>query len=131
MVGFGEAVSRGFRKYFAFSGRATHAEYWWWVLFAVLVRVILRVVDSMTGGYDGYIGPIEVALIGGFFIWATLIPSLSLGARRLHDINRTGWWLLLIFAVLIGWIVLTMWAIGREDRGPNKYGTAPRSATSQ
>ena len=72
MVSFGEAISRGFRNYFNFSGRATRAENWWWALFAFLFGLI--------------------PLAG----LVTLIPSLALGARRLHDINRTGWWLLLV-----------------------------------
>ena len=61
---------------------------------------------------------------------ATLIPSFALGARRLHDINRTGWWQLLWFVLVIGWVVLIVWAIERGDKGPNKYGPDPRQATS-
>jgi uncharacterized membrane protein YhaH (DUF805 family) len=93
MVGFGEAVSRGFRNYFTFSGRATRAESWWWVLFTVLAGIVLAVVDTFTGTM-GMFG--DSGLLGGLFELATLIPSLALGARRLHDINRTGWWLFLV-----------------------------------
>ena len=107
MVGFGEAISRGFSNYFTFSGRATRAENWWWALFATLLGVI------------------------PFASLVTLIPSLALGARRLHDINRTGWWLLLWLVPVIGWIVLIMWAIKRGDNGPNKYGPDPRQPNSQ
>ena len=107
MVSFGEAISRGFSNYFTFSGRATRAENWWWALFAALLGLI--------------------PLAG----LVTLIPSLALGARRLHDINRTGWWLLLWFVPVIGWIVLIVWACMRGDGGPNKYGPDPRQATSQ
>ena len=128
MVGFGEAVSRGFRKYSTFSGRATRAESWWWVLFTVLAGIVLAVVDIFTGTM-GMFG--DSGLLGGLFELATLIPSLALGARRLHDINRTGWWLLLAFVLLIGLIVLIVWAIKRGDKGPNKYGPDPRQATSQ
>ena len=128
MVGFGEAVSRGFRKYFIFSGRATRAESWWWVLFTVLAGIVLAVVDTFTGTM-GMFG--DSGLLGTLFELATLIPSLALGARRLHDINRTGWWLLLLFVLVVGWIVLIVWAIKRGDKGPNKYGSDPRQATSQ
>ena len=107
MVSFGEAISRGFSNYFTFSGRATRAENWWWALFAALFGLI---------PFAGLV---------------TLIPSLALGARRLHDINRTGWWLLLLFVPVIGWIVLIVWACMRGDGGPNKYGPDPRQATSQ
>ena len=122
MVGFGEAVSRGFRKYFTFSGRATRAEIWWWVLFTVLVRLVLGII----GGKAGLPG-----VLNGVWGIFTLIPSLALGARRLHDINRTGWWLLLWPVPVFGWIVLIVWAIKRGDEGPNKYGLDPRQTTSQ
>jgi len=121
MVGFGEAVSRGFRNYSTFNGRATRAEHWWWALFIVLAGIVLAVVDTLTGTMG----------MGFLFQLATLVPSLALGARRLHDINRTGWWLLLWFVLVIGWIVLIMWAIKRGDKGPNKYGPDPRQPTSQ
>ncbi len=69
--------------------------------------------------------------LGGLFEFAALIPGLAVGVRRLHDTNRTGWWLLLVFAVIIGWIVLLVWFIKQGDAGPNKYGPDPRQATSQ
>ena len=99
-----------------------------WVLFTVLAGIVLAVVDTATGTM-GMFG--DSGLLGQLFELALLVPSLALGARRLHDINRTGWWLLLIFVVVIGWIVLIVWAIERGDEGPNKYGPDPRQATSQ
>ena len=81
MVGFGEAISRGFSNYFAFSGRATRAENWWFALFIVIGRLALWVI----GVFAGLPGVLD-----GVFHIVTLIPSLALGARRLHDINRTG-----------------------------------------
>ena len=128
IVGFGEAVSRGFRNYATFSGRATRAESWWWVLFTVLAGLALAAVDTVTGTM-GMFG--DSGLLGFFFELGTLVPSLALGARRLHDINRSGWWLLLLFVLVIGWIVLILWAIKRGDKGPNKYGPDPRQATPQ
>ena len=121
MVGFGEAISRGFSNYFTFSGRATRAENWWWVLFVIIGRLVLWVI----GGYAGLPGVLdEVFSIG------TLIPSLAVNARRLHDINRSAWWLLLLFVPVIGWIVLIVWACKEGDGGPNKYGPDPRQANS-
>ena len=86
-VRFPQAVKLGFKNYFKFSGRATRAEYWWWLLFIVLAGIVLAVVDTLTG--TGIMG-----MVGVLFELATLVPSFALGARRLHDINRTGWWLL-------------------------------------
>jgi uncharacterized membrane protein YhaH (DUF805 family) len=128
MVSFPQAVNLGFKNYFKFNGRATRAESWWWVLFTVLAGIVLAVVDTFTGTM-GMFG--DSGLLGGLFELATLIPSVALGARRLHDINRTGWWLLLWFVVVVGWIVLIVWAIKQGDKGPNKYGPDPRQATSQ
>ena len=122
MVGFGEAISQCFSNYSTFSGRATRAENWWWILFTVIGRLVFGIIDGLVGL------PGVLWLLFGL---GTLIPSLAVGVRRLHDINRTGWWLLLIFVPVIGWIVLIVWAIERGDMGPNKYGPDPRQATSQ
>ena len=161
MVSFPQAVNLGFKNYFKFSGRATRAEYWWWLLFTVLAGIVLNVVDTLTDA---------MGMVGFLFELAILVPSFALGARRLHDINRTGWWLLwflgsfpmaaigggillvsfflldnfLILTVLgfamaigfgilgiIGVIVLIVWAIKQGDEGLNKYGPDPRQPTSQ
>jgi uncharacterized membrane protein YhaH (DUF805 family) len=84
MVSFPQAVRLGFKNYFKFSGRSTRAEYWWWLLFTVLAGIVLNVL-TITG---------TMGMVGFLFELATLVPSFALGARRLHDINRTGWWLL-------------------------------------
>ena len=128
MVGFGEAINRGVRNYAICSGRATRAESWWWVLFIVLAGIAFGVIDTVTGTM-GMFG--DSGLLGQLFELAVLVPSLALAARRLHDINRTGWWLLLLFVLVIGWVVLIVWAIKRGDEGPNKYGPDPRQPTSQ
>ena len=128
MVDFGTAVKLGFQRYVDFSGRSTRAEYWWWGLFAVVVGSALIIADTLTGNSFTF------GRLGGLletpFTLATIIPSLALSVRRLHDINRTGWWLLLWFVLVIGWIVLIVWATERGDKGPNKYGPDPRQATS-
>jgi len=87
MVRFGEAIRRGFSNYFRFSGRSTRAEYWWWTLFVVVAGIVLAVVDTLTGTM-GMFG--DSGLLGQLFELAVLIPGLALGARRLHDINRSG-----------------------------------------
>ena len=130
MVSFTEAISRGFSNYFTFSVRATRAENWWWVLFTVLADVILSIVDILAGTYNA---AISGGLLSRLFGLAVLIPSIALGARRLHDINRSGWWQLMYLAsiLIVPFVVLIGWAIKPSDRGPNKYGPDPRQATSQ
>ena len=122
MVSFGDAISRGFSNYVTFSGRATRAENWWWVLFTIIGVVALSIVDIIAG---------TPASLSGIFRLVTLIPSFAVGARRLHDINRSGWWQLLLFVILIGWIILILWAIKQGNKGPNKYGPDPRQDISQ
>ena len=100
--------------------------------------MILSVVDMMPGTYNWETGYGLLSLLG------TFIPALALGARRLHDINRTGWWQLMGIGLIlvstgywlgiplfIGSIVLIVWAIKPSDEGTNKHGPAPRHPTSQ
>jgi uncharacterized membrane protein YhaH (DUF805 family) len=118
-ISFTNAISLGFNRYLKFSGRSTRAEYWWFRLFVLIGSVAF----SIIGTSAGLPGVLEV-------VWwiATLMPSLAVGVRRLHDINRTGWWLLLMFAILIGEIVLLLWAVKRSDDGTNSYGPKPWTA---
>ena len=122
MVSFPDAIRLGFQHYFDFRSRSTRAEYWWWVLFVILTQQALNVVNIR---------------IGILFGLAVLIPGLSLGTRRLHDINKSGWWLLMwvgIFLIRFGIfliapvIVLIVWHTKRSDEGTNKYGPDPRQA---
>ena len=99
-------------------------------MFAVLANVILSVVDRMIGTYD-----VESSsgLLSGLFTLGIIVPGLAVGARRLHDINRTGWWQLMwfVFWLIVPAIVLFVWAIKPSDEGTNKHGPAPRHPTSQ
>jgi len=127
IVDFPEAVKLAFQRYIDFSGRSSRAEYWWFTLFIVLVDVIVTAVDTVVLGTDLW----GIGLLSAVWQLATLIPSIAIGVRRLHDIDKSGWWILLWFVLVIGWIVLLVWAIKRGDGGPNKYGPDPRQATSQ
>ena len=121
MISFIGAIKLGFQGYFDFSGRSTRAEYWWWVLFAFLVAVVLTIVDNILGtnGEDGGTG-----LITGLWQLATLIPGLAVTVRRLHDINKSGWWLLLglISWLIIPAIVLLIWFIRPSYDEANRQG---------
>lgn len=101
---FTESIATCFRKYSIFDGTAVRSEYWWFALFLLLVGAGLNVVH-------------EVA--AAIFNLATLIPSLAAGARRLHDTDRSGWWQLLMFIPVIGWIVLIVF-LAQEGK-PNRY----------
>jgi uncharacterized membrane protein YhaH (DUF805 family) len=113
-MGFGEAISSGFSNYVNFDGRAPRSEYWFWTLFVILVSIVAQVIDFMFGA------PILA------IVWAlaTFLPSLAVGARRLHDGNRTGWWLLLYLTV-IGALLLLVWFCLKGTDGQNQYGQDP------
>jgi uncharacterized membrane protein YhaH (DUF805 family) len=102
---FGESISTCFSKYATFEGRASRSEYWWFFLFTCLASVASGMVSET---------------LSGLFSLAVLLPSLAVGARRLHDVNKSGWFLLLWFIPIIGWIVLIVWAV-QEGKEPNRF----------
>src|SRR3954452_13056500 len=116
-VSFADAVRTCFSKYIVFSGRARRSEFWWWVLFTFLLGIVASIVDAIigTGSSSG------AGLIQSLANLAVLLPSLAVGARRLHDTGRSGWWQLLWFVILIGWIFLIIW-LCQDGEGDNKYG---------
>jgi hypothetical protein len=93
---FGEAISQCFSKYAEFNGRASKSEFWWWMLFILLASLACRMISP---------------LLSSLFSLATLLPSLAVTARRLHDIGRSGWWQLICLIPLLGWIVLVYWCV--------------------
>ncbi|MBT9551742.1 MAG: DUF805 domain-containing protein [Hydrogenophaga sp.] len=109
-MNFVDAVKTCFSKYVGFEGRATRSEYWWWVLFVFAVAIVM--------------GVLRLGTIGNLFSLATLLPSIAVGARRLHDIGKSGWWQLIALIPLIGWLVLIYWAV-QPSEGDNAFGPAP------
>ncbi len=105
---FGESISTCFSKYAAFDGRASRSEYWWFFLFAFLASAATSLISET---------------MSGLFSLAVLLPSLAVGARRLHDVNKSGWFLLLWIIPIIGWIVLIVWAV-QEGKEPNRFSSA-------
>jgi uncharacterized membrane protein YhaH (DUF805 family) len=98
------AITTCLRKYAVFSGRATRAEFWWWVLAVFIVSIAVSIVDGVISAVTG--GKVEEVLSAVFFL-AVLLPNLTVTVRRLHDIGKTGWWLLLWIVAGIGpWVVL-------------------------
>lgn len=114
-MGFSEAVSTCFAKYATFQGRAMRPEYWWFVLFTFLVHLGLSVIAMVALG-------MLAMVLKLLFSLAVLLPSIAVGARRLHDIDRTGWWLLIGLVPVIGWIVLIVWFCTPGTRGANRFG---------
>lgn len=135
-----------FEKYATFRGRAERPEYWWYTLFTLLVGVVFSVLEIVTGAF------VFIGLLDSVFSLVTLIPTLAVGARRLHDVNRSGWWQT---APIVGWvavgasweagndflfygamtlavitsIVLIYWLASRGTEGPNHYGDPASGGT--
>ena len=120
-MSFGEAVRSGFDHYVDFSGRASRPAYWWWFLFAILVSAGANIIDLLLGSY-----PIVSTLAG----LALLLPGLSVGVRRLHDTDRTGWWILIGLIPVIGWIVLLIFYLRQGDADTNTYGPPPAESAA-
>ena len=115
------------KKYATFSGRAQRAEYWYFVLFYILIFIGLSVIDSITGSFSAEAG---MGLLGGILTLALLIPSIAVGVRRLHDTGRSGWWLLIVLVPLVGAIILLVFTVQDSAPGENAYGRNPKvSAT--
>lgn len=104
------------KQYANFNGRARREQYWMFILFYVIFYVGLAIIDWILG----------LGFLTLIYSLALLIPSLSVGARRLHDTNRTGWWQLIGLIPLIGFIVLIIFYVQDSQPGENQYGPNPK-----
>jgi uncharacterized membrane protein YhaH (DUF805 family) len=96
------------KHYADFEGRVGRQEYWMFVLISVLIQIALDIV--------------HLDMISMLVSLGLLLPSLGLAARRLHDIGKSGWWQLLVFIPIIGWIILIVWLATKTDAVANQYG---------
>lgn len=150
-VGFVDAIKLGFAKYANFRGRAQRSEYWWWILFYLIASVAAVILDLLAGTDNITNSASELEATGLFELLvslALLIPTFAVTSRRLHDIDRSGWWQLLplvafvafvltpvapTLAVILAFggflaltIVLIVWLVRDSDRGPNRFGPSPK-----
>ena len=100
------------KKYAVFSGRARRAEYWYFYLFNFLIGFVLALISE--------------GILAGIYSLGTLIPGLAVSVRRLHDTNRSGWWLLIGLIPFIGNIILIYFLAQDSQPGENKYGSNPK-----
>ncbi len=116
-MGFQEAVTACLSKYVGFEGRAVRSEYWYWVLFIVIVTVVLNLVTAVLPGALGSI----IGVLSGLFALGTFLPGLAVSVRRLHDVDRSGWFLLIAFIPLIGALVLIYFMVQPGTPGRNRF----------
>ena len=114
---FQTSIKTCFNKFAVFSGRASRSEFWFFVLFGFLGGIIAVIIDVMILGYAfEENGPINL-----IFSVALIVPSISVAARRLHDINKSGWWQLL-WITIIGGILLIIWHATEGENKKNRFG---------
>ena len=119
---FQQAIQSGFRNYVNFEGRASRSEFWYFVLFTFLVSMALNIVDLML--FHSSTGSFHINALGALFSLAVLLPSLGLAFRRLHDTERSAWWLLINLTIIGGLVTLVFNCLPGTP-GPNKYGPDP------
>ena len=114
------------KKHAVFSERARRKEYWMFVLFNFIIVFVLSLIEGIVG-----IAPeTDQSVLASIYSLAVLIPGIAVSVRRLHDTNRSGWWLLIAFAPLIGAIVLIVFMVEDSQQDENQYGSNPKAATA-
>jgi uncharacterized membrane protein YhaH (DUF805 family) len=122
-MNFWQAIKSGFVNYVTFSGRAVRSEYWFWVLFSVLGGLATEILDA--GIFSSDIP--SASPLNSVFNLLTFLPSLAIAIRRLHDIDKRGWWVLITLTI-IGIFFLIYWACKKGTPGPNRFGPDPFAA---
>ncbi|MDR1141018.1 MAG: DUF805 domain-containing protein [Planctomycetaceae bacterium] len=131
------------QKYAVFHGRARRKEYWMFVLFntgitfaigfvsgllmreqGVTIIVFLLPIPSRDFGLS--MGEQSATIVSNIYAFAVLVPGIAVMVRRLHDIGKSGWWLLIVFVPIVGAIVLLIWSIRDSQPGSNQYGLNPK-----
>ncbi len=113
------------KKYAVFNGRAQRKEYWYFVLFNILISIVLAIIDGVTGSFSADAG---MGLLGGIYTLGVLIPSIAVGVRRLHDTDRSGWWMFIALIPIVGAIVLIVFLASDSKPEENQYGPNPKTA---
>ena len=119
-MNFVDAVKSAFARFADFATRSSRSEYWWFMLFYFLVGLVVTIIQftmEMTRG-----------IIDLLVFLVFIVPTISVTARRLHDIGRSGWWLLIGLIPLIGGLILLYWAVKPGDDGDNRFGANPLGA---
>lgn len=111
-------------NYANFSGRARRAEYWYFILFYIIIYIALLVVDMLLASAN------LPAFLTTIYSLALIVPNFAVGARRLHDTGRSGWWQLIGLVPIIGGIVLLIFFVQEGSFDRNEYGPSPKKAST-
>lgn len=121
-MSFGSAIMKGVKNYARLHGRASRSEFWWWLLFSLLVAVAASLADGLLGLSDS--NPSAEGPIAAVASLILILPSISVAVRRLHDVAHSGWWYLIGFTI-VGVIPLLIWFCRQGTSGPNRFGEDP------
>lgn len=105
-----------YKQYADFTGRDNRQRYWYFYLFYVIFYIVLSAIDSILGTEGS---------LSSLFALASIVPSLAIGARRLHDTDRSGWWQLILLIPIIGVIILIVFLAQKGSEGENRFGDDP------
>jgi uncharacterized membrane protein YhaH (DUF805 family) len=111
------------KKYAVFEGRAGRKEYWFFILFNILISMALGYVDWLTGNINPETG---LGILSGIYALGVMLPGMAVSVRRLHDTDRSGWWLLITFVPVIGAIVFLYFMVLDSNPETNEYGPTPK-----
>ncbi len=106
------------KKYAVFTGRSRRKEYWIFFLFNIIIGFVLGLVE-------GFLGTMGILAI--VYALGVLIPGLAVSIRRLHDTDRSGWWLFICLVPIVGFIVLLVFMVSDSQPGENRYGPSPKA----
>lgn len=112
---FQESIRTVLSKYATFTGRAGRPELWWWYLGVFVVASAASLLDGL------FFGP-DVSLIAGLVGLALVTPNIAVSVRRLHDTDRSGWWMLIGLVPVLGFLVLVWFYIQPGTEGANRFG---------
>lgn len=118
-------------RYADFKGRATRSDYWYFILFSVIISIVLTLIDTYAVNPLLGMTPEEAAkggILSVTFTLAILLPQIGVGVRRLHDIGKSGWWYLIILIPILGVLILLFFFVTDSQAGENKYGANPKGA---
>ena len=125
---FADCIKLFFKNYVNFSGRSRRAEYWYWALFQVIVQVALSVLSGALSALTNGSSVVVVIFSAISWLWAAacILPGIALTIRRLHDIGKSGVYILFGLIPIAGTIILFVWALTDGNPEPNQYGVSPK-----
>lgn len=123
-MGMQEAVRACLNKYATINGRARRAEYWWFYLFVIIIQVVLMIVAGLLGAVLPPLATVAIVILG-IVMLGLIIPGFCVTIRRMHDLDKSGWWVLIALVPAVGGLILLYFMVSRGTEGDNRFGPDP------